>query len=145
MSLYASFKTDTKAETEGIVLPYNFKPEYRNDDGTWPTFTLKRAGGRNAKEYDLARERARRPFKDKIARNSMEEDDNLEILVNAFLDAVLITWDNIQDANGQNIEYSVEAAKKFFFDLPEFFYELNQRVLGRDLFLAASETDAKNS
>lgn len=144
MPIYSSFKTDSKAETEGIVLVYNFKPEYQNDDKTWPTFIVKRAGGSNAKQYDLARERARRPFKDKIAKNIMEDEDNLEILINAFLDALLVTWSNVQDSEGQNIEYSVENARKLFMDLPEFFYEFHQRILGRDLFLA-SETDLKNS
>jgi hypothetical protein len=144
VSIYSSFKTDPNLETEGVEIIYNFKPEYQNDDKTWPTFTVKRAGGRNAKEYDLARERARRPFKDKIAKNTMEDEDNLEILINAFLDAVLVTWKNFQDNQGQNVEYTVEHARKLFFDLPEFFYDLHQRVISRDLFLSSGEADLKN-
>lgn len=131
MSIYNSFKTNEKAELEGLDLVYNFKPEYKNSDGTWPTFKVRRAGGANSKDYDLARERARRPYKDKDVLDDLEAR---AILLDAFLDAILISWENIPGADGVYIPYSYQAAKAFFKEVPELFLELNSKLYQRDLF-----------
>lgn len=127
MSLFKTFGTNKNLEQYGVEITY---PEAKHENGTIPVFIVKRAGGSN-KDYDKALDRARRPFKADIVTNNLNGEQVNTVLVEAFLDSVLVGWKNLYDDNGKEISYSVEEARKLYEKIPDLFIDNSNGLLVR--------------
>lgn len=116
--LHKVFKTDNTKEQEGIKIQYP-----ANDDGTIPTFTVRRLSSSN-KEYHAELERLKRPYQRQIQLGTLPEGKELEFVKTAFLKTCVKGWEHVQDANGVEILFSVSAASTLFSELPDLFTDL---------------------
>lgn len=112
MSL-AKFKSSSKLANEGINIAVK---EWINTDGTIPTFTVRRASMQN-KSYA----KAIRELNDKVLlkygvtnTDELTDEQNEEIDIEVFIDAVLIGWENVELEDGLKYPYSKENALALF-------------------------------
>lgn len=115
MSLYDLFGTDKKLEETGIILDYGDCQ-----------FHVKRAGQSNHNFQQILKNNLR-PYKHLIDTKRMDEDDERykSALLDAFVRGVVIKWTG--NVDGKNTEYSVDACKKLFNDLPDLFIDVIQQ------------------
>lgn len=123
MSLYKSFKTDAKLETEGRW--FDIKPA--NDDGTVPGFLLARSGSRNI-PFQKAMERIQRENKAALDNGTMDPDDAQQLLVDMFIKTLLRDWRNVQSEDNSEMVFSEDNARKLFTDLPDLFTVLRNQA-----------------
>jgi len=142
MSLRKQFKTDKKLEAKGIEIEF---PD--------ALITVARAGGSN-KKYKRALAKALKPFKSAVDTDSLDEDRMLPVIIKPFVDEVLLDWKTWVDGAwvsgiegstpGAIVEFTKENATKFLLECPELYYELQEKAVGRKLFLEDMEEAAKN-
>ena len=115
-NLYAKYETDPRKESDGV--PFEF-------DGV--TFYLRRAGGNNrAYRYALGAAASQyrgilsEPHKNPAAVFAANE----HIQQIAFSEAVLVGWENMEDRDGQPLEFSREAALDLLMTCPAVWDEL---------------------
>jgi hypothetical protein len=109
-NLFAKYETDAKAEREGVELEF---------DGV--TFLLRRAGGNN-RAYRYALAAAAQKYPEVFNEDTAEADKfNLheDLQIQAFSDAVVIGWDNLDDRDGNPLEFSKENFIALCLALPE--------------------------
>lgn len=138
--LHKQFKTDKKAEKDGIAV--RFDP---NDDKTVPTFYVARMGGANETEWLKARARVWAPHREAEVLQTLSEDTKYQLARQSFVEGCLRGWENVQDEDGNPIPYSAPAAVKLFEELPDVFVELQNRALSLSAYLVVNvEASAKN-
>lgn len=121
-SPYAVFDTDKELEKSGVWIDYgNFK------------FLIARAGGSNEKYKRLMNHRMK-PFRRLIQTDTMSEEKAQDILLETFLDAVLLDWENVTDKEGQPMEFNRDNARKLFTDLRDLFNDLQQQAQKISIF-----------
>lgn len=139
MSIYETFRTNKKAEREGVWR--NFPA---NKDGTIPGFKLARMSSNNP-EYVKRVEAINRQFKTEITLDILTEEQAKGPWLDAFVDTILIEWRNIQTPEGVVIEYTHDNAKKLMEDLPDLFTLLREDATKLSTFRDAEiETNAGN-
>jgi hypothetical protein len=118
-SLFKNFATDHDAEQNGKQV--TFPP---NEDGTIPTFYVRRAGGANT-QWQAAMNRATRPYRREMElADGLSEDKANAILMEVFCDVALVKWENVYDTHNKPIVYSKKAAKELFTVLPDLLFNL---------------------
>jgi hypothetical protein len=144
MSLRKSFKTDKTIETRGIEVDY----------GT-SIFTVARAGGSN-KAYKKALAKALKPLRAAIEAENIDDERAQPALIKVFAENCMLAsrtlykgeWvDGIENPDGDHLEpleVKAENFIKLFTELPELFRELQEKAIGRKLFLEDIEYAAKN-
>lgn len=139
MSIYGQYKTDSVKETEGVDVTFP-----SNDDGSVPTFRIARMGKAN-KKYTKAVERVSRPYRRQIDNKSISEELSEKLMLEVFVDTVLLGWSNIQDEEGKTIAYNRENAIKVMTDLPDLYAELSDEASKAARFRdEQQESEAKN-
>lgn len=139
MSLFDTFGTSTTKEQQGVRVEYP-----ANKDGTTPTFYIARASKGN-KEWAKAFERATRPYKQAIRLKTITPEQWEKVGRQVFFDAILKGWENVQDRKGANIEYTRQNAEQLMQELPDLYYDLDERSTDMDLFKAEElEADSGN-
>lgn len=139
MSLYKQFKTDNSLEKEGIVLEYG-----ENSKGKPIAIRIARAGGAN-KAYEKRMEIRVKPYRRQIQNETMESALVERIVKEVYAETVVIGWENVEDENGNPMEFSVENCIKLFDDLPDLFRDIQEQSQRAALFRAeVREADAKN-
>ena len=113
-NLYKTFKTSERNEKEGINI--------QMAPGVF--FKITRIGGKN-KRYQEYFANLTRPYKRMIDSNALPNELARELLIKAFTEACLLSWEGVSDANGVPLDYSKENAIKLFTDLPDLFDLLN--------------------
>ncbi len=129
MSLGKLFKTNAKAEREGVFFDYGPNEDLvPKDGGEAPTmrFRLARAGGANL-GYVKALERITRPFKKAIQTDNLSNDRAKALDRQAFIEACLLGWENITLEN-EVLGFSKENAEKLFTALPELYDDLRSQA-----------------
>jgi hypothetical protein len=144
MSLRKSFKTDKSIETKGIEVDY----------GT-SIFTVARAGGAN-KAYKKALAKALKPLRAAIEAENIDDDRAQPALIKCFAENCMLNsvtlykgeWvkgiENPFTDDGEPLEVNAENFIKLFTELPELYRELQEKAVGRKLFLEDLESAAKN-
>jgi hypothetical protein len=128
------FETNPEHETKGIDIDY----------GDYGVFRIKRAGGAND-EFSKVLEVKTRPYRRQIDMGTFDSKVAEKFLVEAFVDTVLIGWENVKDKKGKNLEFSKENAVKLLSDLPELFADLREKAMNAANFLLGDiEDDLKN-
>lgn len=138
--LYAQFKTDKNLEISGIRVEYH---DDDNPEAKPETFIVRRAGGANV-SYNKALDLATRPMRRAIAAGSASLESLNRVQRVAFIDTVLIGWENIKGPDEKEIPFSRDAATKLFNDLPDLFEDLQRQANTAQLFRISEEVDAKN-
>lgn len=130
MSL-GSLKSSSKLANEGINVAIK---EGINTDGTIPTFKVLRASMQNKKYAKAIRE-----LNDKVlstygvsSSDQLTDEQNEEIDVNVFIEAVLVGWENVELEDGVKYPYSIENAKALFLN-PDWFDLISKIKLGASL------------
>lgn len=131
--IYALFTTDKDLEKEGFALEY----------GT-ATFIIARAGGAN-KKYQSLMERKMRPYRSAINAGTMDESTAEKLLAEAYADAVILAWDGVTDAEGEELAFTRENVVQVLLDLPDLFRDIQEQSQRVANFIKESvEEDAKD-
>ena len=134
-SLYEQFSTDTEREVKGIVL----------DFGEAGEITVARAGGANKRYAKVLKQKAA-PYKRQMEHDLMTMEQADDLLVDVFVEAVVIGWKRIKDREGNDIKFSKKACADLFKDLPEFFATVREEANKAANFRNDDlEADTKNS
>lgn len=120
---YGHFRRNETRETQGITL----------DMGESGKFNLARAGGSN-KRYQQALERGMRPHRKSFQQGTLNDEVANKVLMDAFVDTVLLGWEGVTDEAGKPLPYSKEAARKLMTDLPDLFVALREAASDMSLF-----------
>jgi hypothetical protein len=115
MGIYDTFKTDNKAEVEGVWK--DFPP---NRDGTVPRFLIARMSPSNP-GYVKRVEAVAKQYKVEINLDIFTEAQAFEPMLDVFVDTILIGWEHVQDQHEKLIEYTKDNAKKVLRDLPDLY------------------------
>jgi hypothetical protein len=145
MSLRDKFKTDNDAAREGVWFEFP-----ANSDGTVPAIKLARMSRHN-KRYTLAMRRMSSKYETESGVadfSSLSEDQAEALLLDVFIDTVLIDWRNIQpEDDGEVLAYSKEAAKQLLGDPSwlDLYTDLNEKARRAASFRGKQlEAQAKN-
>lgn len=129
MNLYKHFKTDENKEAgEGIELKYGDS-----------SITIHRAGGSNAK-FRKQNDANLRKYGRDIDLGTLDDETDRKIMVDLYVDTVIIGWKNITDENGNPLEYNRENVVKLLNDLPELFADI-RRVATNVAFFKEKELE----
>lgn len=112
-NLYDMFGTDEDFEREGIW--YAFSEETK--------FRLARAGGANLR-FAKSLEAKTRPYRRQIENESIDNELANNLLLEAFVETVLLDWQGVKDRDGNDLPYSKDNALKLLKDLPDLYLEL---------------------
>ena len=109
-----SYQTDASVEAE---------------DGIWLVFPnnrkihVLRAGGSNTKFLRVLN-KAIKPVRRAMDRGTLDPAKSDEIMIEVYLDAVILGWSGFLDEAGNEIPYSKDEARELFTMLPELFREV---------------------
>jgi hypothetical protein len=137
--LYAQFKTDNHLEKEGILLEYG-----ENSKGKPICIRVARAGGAN-NAYTKRMEARVKPYRRQIQNETMETALVERLVKEVYAETVILGWENVEDENGNDMDFTVENCIKLFDDLPDLFRDIQEQSQRAALFRAeVREVDAKN-
>lgn len=109
-----TYATDADREaSEGVWLKF---PGNRR-------FRVLRAGGAN-KKFGRVFSRVIKPYKRQIDRNTLDPETSDDLMLQVYLEAVILDWDGFKDVKGREIPYSPEAARAFLKQFPEVFTDI---------------------
>lgn len=137
MSLYRQFKSDANLEKTGILIQYGFvqKPDGQPDLERPISFRIARAGGSNT-PYHKRVEAKVKPYRRQIQTETIDPKVAENLMLEVFCETVLLGWENVQDENGQDIEFTKDNAMKLFTDLPDLYKDLQEQANKAALFRA---------
>ena len=137
MSLYSLFEMDQNAETDGFLLNLQ-------DGDLTVSFLIARAGGSN-KKYTNRFQALMRPHQHAAQSGKMDEEVAKAILTKVMAETLILGWENVNDRNGDPIEFSVEECTKLLNDLPELRDMIWEQANRAANFIAVErEENAKN-
>ena len=139
MSLYRQYAMDTNVEKDGVLLNLG-----TTDDGKMITMRIARAGGANQK-FNKTVEAVLKPYRRQIQTDTIDRKLLEKLIHEVFAKAVVLGWENVQDADGNDLDFTYENVMKIFSDLPEVFTEVQEAANKSSLFRAmVREADAGN-
>jgi hypothetical protein len=148
MSLFKQFETDRNLEKSGIVVEYGPNKDLPVDPvtGDHPAiqFRIARAGGAN-EQYTKRLEVLAKKHRRAIQNEMIETATLLKMTQQAFVDTVLLGWENVTDRNGDVMPFNTENALALFKQLPDLFIDLQEQANKAALFRCeVREADAGN-
>ena len=132
-SPYELFKTDPKAETEGLTLDYG---DFR--------IRIARAGGAN-RAFARALEARLKPYRRQLQTETLDEKIAERILREVYADHVILGWDGVTGPDGKAMAFARETVLKLFEDLPELFRDIQDQAGRVALFRAHNLEDDKGN
>lgn len=129
--LYTNYKTDKTLEIQGIF----FEAGELDEGGVKKPirFKIARAGGANS-NFTKAMERETKPYKRAIQTKTLSNDQANVLYQRAFVSSVLLGWENVRDANNQDLPFTFDNAMSLFNDLPDLFNDLREAASDASLF-----------
>lgn len=122
-SIYSKFKTDKKAEQEGIILDYG--------DGI--TIKIARAGGSNLK-FEKAVQAKMRKYGLQAKHDLLEPEQMRTIFREVLAETVVLGWTGFDDGEGNMLTCTQENVLKVFTDLPDLFDDVLEQSRKSSLF-----------
>lgn len=115
-SPYDLFGTDQNLEKDGIVIDYG-------------DFSLKiaRSGGGNVNYKRLAAAKLK-PYAHQLQTGTLDDDRARDLMLEIFVDSVLLDWKGVVDEKGKAIKYTRENAIKLFKDLPDLYADITEQA-----------------
>ena len=120
--IFGTFKTSNSLEVDGKWFEF---PE--NDDGTIPRVRLARMSENNPR-FQKAMEQFSKDFRRDIELDILTEDRAGPLFRKVFINTILSGWEDLQDADGNAIEYTAENADKLLVDVPDFYRVLRDEA-----------------
>lgn len=115
-SPYTLFGTDQNLEKDGVIIDYgDFK------------FKIARAGGSNATYKRLVAARIK-PYTHQLQSGTLDEEKAKQLMMEIFVDSVLLDWEGVMDEKGKAIKYTRENAIKLFNDLPDLYLDITEQA-----------------
>lgn len=140
--LFKTFETDPRLEKEGIVIQYGTTT--RDGKEVPINITIARAGGANTR-YEQVLEHETKPYKRMIQTDSLDPKVGKKIMRTVFSKAVALGWDNMQDENGNFINFTPANFVAQMELLPDLFSDLQSQANNQSLFRKVIvEEDVKN-
>jgi len=127
MSLFKQFATNAEKVNEGVPMTFA-----ANEDGSVPTFFISRMAKQN-KRYQKVAEAKFRPHQRAINNGTLSNEKSDELMLDIFVEGVLVSWENVQDENGKAIT-TKEGIVQLFKLLPDLHAELEQAAKEIGLF-----------
>lgn len=122
-SIYSKFKTDKRAEQEGIILDYG--------DGI--TIKIARAGGSNLK-FEKAVQAKMRKYGLQAKHDLLEPEQMRTIFREVLAETVVLGWTGFDDGEGNMLTCTQENVLKVFTDLPDLFDDVLEQSRKSSLF-----------
>ena len=139
MNLYKQFQTDRHLETDGVDVVYG-----KNSAGEPITFRIARSGGANT-EYRRVLDLKTKPYRRQLQNGTVDVAILEDLVLQTFAETVVLGWSGVEDAEGNPLAYSKEAALKLMQDLPELYQDLLEVSQRASTFRQEErEADAKN-
>lgn len=104
------FKTDSKAEKEGIWFEIS----------DTAAFKVRRFGGQNSPRVKAALALKYKPFTRQIEAGTMPQERELKIFAEVFIDSSVVDWRGIE-IDGKEVEFSKEKCLELFTSMPDLF------------------------
>lgn len=121
MSLYKQFETNPELEKKGIWV------EYEDGEEKPSRFLIARAGGANT-AFNKAMEAAAQPIRRKLQNNLVGVAELRKLNVKVFSETVILGWENVKDAQGNELAFTRENVVKLFTDLPDLFDDIQEQA-----------------
>lgn len=108
---------------------YETDGQRESAEGIWLKFPggrrirILRAGGAN-KNFARTFSRVIKPYRRAMERGTLDPEKSDELMIQVYLESVVLDWEGFTDANGNDIPYSRTAARELFTALPELFNEV---------------------
>jgi len=128
MSVYKTFGTDRNIEKTGVWLEYG-----KNSKDQPIRIRIARAGGAND-AYNKRIEAKTRPVRRQIQTETLPPDQLKEIVMQVFAETVVLSWENMEDADGNDLAFTRENVIKVFTDLPDLFLDVQEQANRTVLF-----------
>lgn len=139
MSLYKQYATDTNLEKTGIELQYG-----ENANGGEIIIRVARAGGSNT-AYTKRMEALVKPYRRQIQAETIDNKVLEKLVMQAFAETVVLGWENVEDRNGNLMEFNVANVIQLFTDLPDLFKDVQEQAQKAVLFREdILEVESKN-
>lgn len=126
--LYSQFSTNKDLEADGVWIEYG-----TTEDGKPIRIKIARAGGNNV-AFAKALEKATRPHRRALNAGTLDDQTADRIYKSVFAETVVKDWQNIEDENGEELEFSKDNVLKLFNDLPDLFIDLREQSSNVALF-----------
>lgn len=136
MSIKDRFKTNSKAEKEGVGIKFN---NDKNSDGTVPVFFVRRMSNQN-KAYMEAIRKLNDSLLDRFGVTSLDElkfEEEKQVDLETFVDTILVGWENFEpEDDGVKVPYNRENALAIFGDedYHGFYKEIVNQSINRNNF-----------
>lgn len=139
MSLYTQFATDKNVEKDGVVLEYGM-----NSKNKIMSIRIARAGGANT-HYAKLLESKIKPYRRQIQNETLDNAVAEKLTKEVYSLSVVLGWENIEDKEGNELEFNQANFIKLMDDLPDLWSDIQSQATRAALFRAEIlETDAKN-
>lgn len=140
--LFKTFKADANLEKTGILLEYGTT---KRDGKEVPVcIRIARAGGANS-QFDKVMEHKTKPYKRLIQSDSLDKKVSERIMREVYAETVVLGWENVQNEEGEFLEYNTQNVISIFEQLPDLFTDVVTQSQKQSLFRAeVIEADAKN-
>ncbi len=136
---YKEYGTDKNLEKNGFL--YIHTP--KTDEWSAECYVLARAGGSNSKFLKAVEVLSRPHRKRGVEKLSYEQQRS--IMVQAFVEGVIIDWEGVRDKDDNEIPFSKDNVLKFFNDLPDMFDVIQTEAMELSNYLMEEvESDVKN-
>lgn len=135
MGTYSKLQTSADLEKDGVSI------DYGTDVGK---FHIRRAGGANRK-WELRREALMKPYVRQIQAGIMDDEVHRGLLIQAFVETVLVGWEGVTGPDGQPLDCTHENATQLFKDIPTIFDGLFTSATQHQLFLKDAGTAAEGN
>jgi hypothetical protein len=144
MSLRGTFKTDKRAEVEGVWIEVGM-----NDHNNLPIeIHISRMSKAN-KRYTKRLEAVTKPHQSAIQNESLDNDLASKLMQNVFVDTVLLGWKNLpkSELTGNNedtddLEFNRANALALFEELPDMYDDWEDRAKKSSAFREAEQDSA---
>lgn len=134
MDLFKTFKTNKKAEDEGVWILFD-------DVG----FLCRRLTVDDPKFRKITEQKTK-PYRQAIRNETLSPEILRSINVEVFVEACLLDWRNVTGSDSQPLAFSKENAKWLFLELPELFNLVSEEASKMKNFQTVEEIedDSKN-
>lgn len=129
-NLYALFETDKNLEMNGIVLKFGDS-----------SFRVKRAGGAN-RNFDTIFNDKTRAVSSKLQMSSLSPEQSDAILMEVYVEAVVMSWEDVTDREGNILEFNLKNFVQIMTDLPDLWKGLRTAAADMDHFLVVQKKEA---
>lgn len=137
-NLYGTFGSESTLEMGGVLIPFEL------EGGGEVRFKIRRAGARNT-EWRKVYNEVMKPHEEAINLDKLSEEENKLLLAEVYSRSVVIDWEGIKDAEGEDVPFSVQSCKELLEFYPDLLANLMTEAHLRSNFRHEEmETTAKN-